>query len=83
MDTSGRPDKSSLSDISIGSYRTAKLLLFAFQLVAILIVVIVSLINLSFNNGDQRLWICFLSTSLGFILPNPKLNIKATKSDGV
>lgn len=72
-----------MSEYSISTSRTAKLLLFSFQLVAILIVIIVSLLNLTFDKGDQRLWVCFLSASLGFILPNPKLNIKGNKSQDI
>jgi hypothetical protein len=41
----------------------------------------VSLINISLQNGKQSLWLVLLFTSLGYLLPNPKLkNIDKIKS---
>lgn len=46
---------------------------FIAQLLTLFTVVIASLINLSLNMGDQRLWLTLLSMSLGCILPSPKI----------
>ena len=43
------------------------------QIVMIYIVVIACIINLSINNGSSNLWTALLSSSLGYMLPNPSL----------
>ncbi|MEK6265328.1 MAG: hypothetical protein N2B06_11260 [Clostridium sp.] len=43
------------------------------QIIILYIVIIVSLINLSVQNGDKNLWISLLSASIGYLLPNPTL----------
>ena len=53
---------------------TAKELVFMFQLITILIVVIACILNLSFNEQSSNLWTVLLSSSIGYILPNPRLN---------
>lgn len=47
---------------------------FMTQLAAIFIVVCFSLYNLSTQSNDKSLWTAVLTGSLGFLLPNPKLN---------
>jgi len=47
------------------------------QIVALYIVIITCLINLSLTSGTQELWISLLSASIGYLLPNP--SIKNTK----
>lgn len=47
------------------------------QIVALYIVIIACLINLSIGNEGKELWISLLSASIGYILPNP--SIKKTK----
>ena len=48
-------------------------LMFGFQIVLIFIVVCVSLLNLTFQWGNINLWTIILTSSLGYIMPNPKL----------
>ena len=55
-------------------------LLFAVQVSAILLVICCSLINLSVSHyfpyidkKDDKLWIVLLSSTIGYLLPNPKL----------
>ena len=43
------------------------------QVVLIYIVCITCIINLSIGNGNSNLWTSLLSSSLGYILPSPKL----------
>ena len=43
------------------------------QIVLIFIIVIVSLINLCLSRPDRELWLLLLSSSIGYILPNPSL----------
>ena len=50
---------------------------FFMQVILIYIVVIASIINLTVYKEDQgRLWTALLSSSLGYLLPNPKLKRK-------
>ena len=46
--------------------------LFLVQVIAILIVVIASITNLSLHTGNQELWTMMLTASLGYLMPNPK-----------
>ena len=58
--------------------------LFSFQVLLIFIVVCVSLLNLTFQWGNQNLWTVILTGSLGYIMPNPKLKIeKNTENSSV
>lgn len=43
------------------------------QIIALYIVIIISLINLTINNGENNLWLSLLSASIGYMLPNPSL----------
>ena len=43
------------------------------QTLLIFIVVITSIVNLSLGHDEAKLWTALLSSSLGYILPNPKL----------
>ena len=56
-------------------------MLFIAQVVLVYIVVIASIVNLSISTDEHssRLWIIFLSSSMGYLLPNPKL--KRTNGD--
>jgi hypothetical protein len=45
------------------------------------IIICVSLLNISLQIGKQSLWLVLLFTSLGYLLPNPKLkNIDKNKN---
>src|SRR5215510_5500721 len=50
--------------------------LFYSQVVAILIVIIACVVNLSLGSANTELWASLLSGSLGYLLPTPKLRNK-------
>lgn len=50
-------------------------LLFGVQMASVFLVVLVSLVNLSLNVGNQQLWTIVLTGSLGYIMPNPKIKV--------
>lgn len=70
MDTSGGYPETKLKD--------AQFILFIFQVLTLFSVSLISLINLSLNLEEQKLWVGLLSMSLGCILPAPRLNVKQT-----
>ena len=41
------------------------------QVILVYVVVIVSIVNLTLGRSDEKLWIALLSSSIGYILPNP------------
>jgi hypothetical protein len=43
------------------------------QMIIVYIIIIVSIINLSLQNGTSELWISLLSSCIGYALPSPKL----------
>lgn len=51
------------------------LILFITQISVVSVVIIVSLINLTFEIGDTYLWTIVLTSTLGYLMPNPKLKI--------
>lgn len=55
-------------------YRKSQLV-FLFQVTLVFLVVIVSMINLSLHQKPQSLWITLLSSSIGYLLPNPSMKI--------
>lgn len=66
----------------------SEVFLFTTQIAAILLVILVSLVNLTFEWGNQNLWTLMLTASLGYIMPNPKMDIlksvmKGNKEDDV
>ncbi len=57
----------------INSRKRFPITVYLCQIVLIYVVVITSLANLSFEHGDIKLWITLLCSSLGYLLPNPKV----------
>ena len=51
----------------------ADAIVFVSQVLLLFIVVIVSLVNLSLENGNTNLWTMVLTSCLGYMLPNPRL----------
>jgi len=49
------------------------LIIFIVQLSLILIASCVSMVNLSLGTGNKILWTMLLSSSLGYVMPNPKI----------
>ena len=48
-------------------------IVFFVQVVLIYIVVITSIVNLTLNKDEGKLWTALLSSSFGYLLPNPSL----------
>jgi hypothetical protein len=50
---------------------------FFVQIIIVYVVILTSLVNLTLqrgdNSGEQKLWIALLSSSLGYLLPNPSI----------
>jgi hypothetical protein len=59
-----------------------KLCVFTVQIALIFITVVTSLVNLSINNGNQNMWMIFLTSCLGYSLPNPKLKMYPVNGNG-
>ena len=83
MDQTIRPDV----DIESGSRTSSKWdffgkiiprseIVFFTQVIIVYIVIIVSIVNLTLGHADNKLWIALLSSSIGYLLPNPKIKIK-------
>ena len=51
-------------------------IVFFSQVTVIFIIIITCIVNLSIKNGDSNLWVALLSSSLGYILPNPRVKNK-------
>ena len=70
-----------VSQASVGSRRWSFLggkfpkqeVIYFTQVVLIYIVVIACIVNLSFWDDNQSLWVSLLSSCIGYILPSPKL----------
>lgn len=75
------PDVHSQGEISRewcgGKYPKNEVIFYA-QTLLVYIVSIASIANLSFGSPLTSLWICLLSSTIGYMLPNPKM--KKTKS---
>jgi hypothetical protein len=61
------------------TYQTSNLILFVFQMLIILVVVSMSIYNLTFQQGDTSMWTALLSSSIGYVLPNPKLKFNENR----
>ena len=46
-------------------------IVFLCQVVVLYTVILISIYNLTTGNGDSNLWTALLSSSLGYLLPNP------------
>ena len=46
------------------------------QVIVIYLVIITCIVNLSLDNGDSNMWTALLSSSLGYMLPNPSMKKK-------
>lgn len=54
-------------------------IVFFVQVILVYIVVIVSIVNLTIGRSDDKLWIALLSSSIGYLLPNPTLKFNNNK----
>ena len=48
-------------------------IVFLCQVVVLYTVIVISIYNLTVGHGDSNLWTALLSSSLGYLLPNPTL----------
>ena len=56
-------------------------ILFTVQMLLICVIVIASIINISLDDNNKEMWIVLLSSSIGYVLPNPKLkHVKISSS---
>ena len=62
-----------------GKHMPKSEIVFFSQVVLIYIVVITCIINLTRSEEKAQLWTALLSCCLGYLLPNPTLNIKNEK----
>lgn len=58
--------------------------LFIVQVVAILVIVIAAVVNLSLHTGNVELWTMILTSSIGYLMPNPqfKTSLSEKVKDG-
>ena len=61
---------------------TKSLIVYLTQVSAILLIIAVSIVNLSINKDDKEVWLTLLATSLGYLLPHPNVK-KLRVKDGV
>jgi len=74
METSSVSISSEREVWSVCGYHIPKLeLVYLSQIIALYIIIIVCLINLSIQNDKSELWCTLLSASIGYLLPNPSL----------
>ena len=62
------------------SSNTADIIAFLFQVVAVYIVIVISLLNLTRGSDNKELWVSLLSSSVGYLLPTPILTKKQVSS---
>ena len=48
-------------------------IVFFVQVTLIYVIVITSVVNITMGNDDGKMWTALLSSSLGYLLPNPSL----------
>lgn len=58
-----------------------KEVVFFTQVILLYIIIITCIVNLSLGSGDSNLWTCLLSSCLGYLLPNPRLESKGDKNE--
>jgi len=58
-------------------------ILTACQIIALFLIVIVALINLSLTDRDKALWSTLLGVGFGYLVPNPKLKCIRTNNNDV
>ena len=58
------------------SSNTADIIAFLFQVVAVYMVIVISLLNLTRGLDNKELWVSLLSSSVGYLLPTPILTKK-------
>ena len=67
--------------LNLANVCKAELILFTAQISLIFMVISVSLINLTYEWGNQNLWTLVLTSSLGYIMPSPKIKFLKENSE--
>lgn len=67
-----QPSRMSDNWVLLGRVFPKAEIVFFSQIIILYIIIITCIINLSLGNGSE-MWLILLSTSIGAILPNPKL----------
>ena len=57
------------------------LIIYLSQVIILMSVVCVSMYNLSINHPDKTLWSSLLSSSIGYVLPAPKMRKNKAKTE--
>ena len=73
--TAGYANETLYVMLNLSSY-TADIIAFLFQMIAVYIVIIISLLNLTQGTDNKELWVSLLSSSVGYLLPTPILTKK-------
>lgn len=68
------------SNISREIERKTKMITFVCQVAVIFVVMTASLVNLSIDKERESLWFALLGTSLGVVLPQPRLPSQSSPS---
>jgi hypothetical protein len=69
----------SASQTSMRSFSRPDVILFGVQVLMILVVVCVSLYNLTSRHENVNLWTMILVSCLGYMMPNPKFKTSSLK----
>ena len=70
-------DTTSVQSITENRDKLAKnRLTFFSQIIAVYIIIITPLVQISLRSPDKELWLILLSSSIGYILPSPGLKLK-------
>lgn len=64
-----------MDSISNSTFKRQDFVLFTVQVSIIFVVVCFSLINLTFEWGNNNLWTYLLISVIGYIMPNPKIKV--------
>lgn len=65
----------------LGSSIPKNQIIFFVQVIVLYVVILTSIVNLSLAHGDSNLWTALLSSSLGYLLPNPTLKREKRNED--
>ena len=53
-------------------------IIYIVQLSVVFIAITVSISNLALKTGEKDVWICLLSSAIGYILPSPTITVEST-----
>ena len=65
-----------------GTNLPSKEVVFFVQVLVVVVVLVTCVVNLSLETGEQDLWKYLLCSIIGYILPNPSLEKRASNNGG-